>query len=66
MPAINYCTCADSGLSRCYAIRDADRHGCEWYFPRKDGGCIHFRADMDGHCDNAYAQYRARNAPEKD
>lgn len=54
---------AGSRMSRCGAQDDGERCACEYFFPAGpwSTGCMHYRDDIGGHCDNHAAQDDARN-----
>lgn len=57
----NLCTYHGPGrLSTCAAAGGDDRESCAYRIPGALG-CAHYRDDMGGACDNAYAQHEARN-----
>jgi hypothetical protein len=61
---MNLCiAAAGCGMSRCGAKDDEERCGCAYFFPAGpwSNGCMHYRPETCGHCDNHAAQHDARN-----
>jgi hypothetical protein len=55
-------------MSRCCASDDSERGGCDFYFPAGpwSNGCMYYREDLNGHCDNVNAQFAAIRPPAPD
>jgi len=66
---MNLCLGPSSGrMSRCCASDDSERGGCDFYFPAGpwSNGCMYYREDLNGHCDNVNAQFAAIRPPAPD